>query len=47
MTAPICSTAGEAIEGISDGSTVLIGGFVMAGMPVHLVDTLIEQGAAP
>ena len=45
MTATICSTAGEAVEGISDGSTVLIGGFGMAGMPVHLIDALIEQGA--
>jgi 3-oxoadipate CoA-transferase alpha subunit len=45
VTAMICSTAGQAVVGISDGSTVLIGGFGMAGMPVHLIDALIEQGA--
>jgi len=45
MTATICNTAAEAVDGISDGSTVLIGGFGMAGMPVHLIDALIEQGA--
>lgn len=35
-----------AVEGIKDGSTVLIGGFGMAGMPVTLIDALIEQGAS-
>jgi len=45
MTATICNTAAEAVDGISDGSTVLIGGFGMAGMPVHLIEALIEQGA--
>jgi 3-oxoadipate CoA-transferase alpha subunit len=42
----VCATAGEAVAGIADGSTVLVGGFGMAGMPVHLIDALIEQGAA-
>ena len=45
MTATICATTAEAVAGIEDGSTVLVGGFGMAGMPVHLVDALIEQGA--
>jgi len=45
MTVAICDTAAEAVEGIADGSTVLIGGFGMAGMPVQLIDALIEQGA--
>jgi len=45
MTTVICDTAAEAVDGIEDGSTVLIGGFGMAGMPVHLIDALIEQGA--
>ncbi len=45
MTATICDTAEEAVAGIEDGSTVLIGGFGMAGMPVQLIDALIEQGA--
>jgi 3-oxoadipate CoA-transferase alpha subunit len=35
----------EAVDGIKDGSTVLVGGFGMAGMPVALIDALIEQGA--
>ena len=35
----------EAVAGIRDGSIVLIGGFGMAGMPVALIDALIEQGA--
>jgi 3-oxoadipate CoA-transferase alpha subunit len=45
MSATIYRTAAEAVAGIEDGSTVLIGGFGMAGMPVELVDALIEQGA--
>lgn len=45
MAATICDTAAEAVEGIADGSTVLVGGFGLAGMPVQLIDALIEQGA--
>jgi 3-oxoadipate CoA-transferase, alpha subunit len=45
MTAVICATTAEAVTGVSDGSTVLIGGFGMAGMPVHLIEALIDQGA--
>lgn len=41
----ICRSAAEAVAGIEDGSTVLVSGFGMAGMPVRLVDALIEQGA--
>jgi 3-oxoadipate CoA-transferase alpha subunit len=41
----ICPSAAEAVAGIEDGSTVLVSGFGMAGMPVRLVDALIEQGA--
>ena len=44
MTA-LCDTAAEAVAGIEDGSTVLVSGFGMAGMPVQLIDALIEQGA--
>jgi 3-oxoadipate CoA-transferase, alpha subunit len=36
----------EAVEGISDGSTVMIGGFGTAGQPVELIDALIDQGAS-
>jgi 3-oxoadipate CoA-transferase alpha subunit len=45
MSATICETPAEAVAGIEDGSTVLVGGFGMAGMPVRLIDALIEQGA--
>jgi 3-oxoadipate CoA-transferase alpha subunit len=36
----------EAVSGIADGATVLVGGFGMAGMPVVLIDALIRQGAS-
>ncbi len=42
----VCETADEAVAGVEDGSTVLVGGFGMAGMPVDLIDALIRQGAA-
>ncbi|MEI2786606.1 MAG: 3-oxoacid CoA-transferase subunit A [Candidatus Nanopelagicales bacterium] len=45
MTAAICPSAADAVAGIRDGSTVLISGFGMAGMPVQLIDALIAQGA--
>lgn len=41
----ITDSAAEAVAGIEDGSVVLVGGFGMAGMPVALIDALIEQGA--
>lgn len=41
----ICDTAAEALSGVSDGATILVGGFGMAGMPTALVDALIAQGA--
>jgi 3-oxoadipate CoA-transferase, alpha subunit len=34
-----------AVGAVRDGDTVLVGGFGMAGMPVDLVDALIEHGA--
>jgi 3-oxoadipate CoA-transferase alpha subunit len=42
----ICDTTAQAVAGIRDGSTVLVGGFGLAGMPVRLIDALIEQGAS-
>ncbi|MFJ5268503.1 3-oxoacid CoA-transferase subunit A [Streptomyces sp. NPDC088358] len=45
MTMRVCAHADEAVAGIEDGSTVLVGGFGMAGMPVDLIDALIRQGA--
>jgi len=41
----LCESTAEAVAGIEDGSTVLVSGFGMAGMPVQLIDALIEQGA--
>ena len=41
----VCDTADEAVADVADGSTVLVGGFGMAGMPVLLIDALIRQGA--
>ena len=41
----IASSTADAVAGIADGSTVLVGGFGMAGMPVALIDALIAQGA--
>ena len=35
----------EALVGIHDGATVMIGGFGNAGMPRELIDALIDQGA--
>ncbi|MBO3741112.1 3-oxoacid CoA-transferase subunit A [Actinoplanes flavus] len=34
-----------AVQEINDSDTVLVGGFGMAGMPVELIDALIEHGA--
>lgn len=39
------STLSEAIAGIHDGATIMIGGFGPAGQPTYLIDALIEQGA--
>jgi 3-oxoadipate CoA-transferase alpha subunit len=38
-------TVAEAMEGIQDGSTVLIAGFGSVGQPNALIEGLIEQGA--
>jgi len=36
----------SAVAGITDGATVMIGGFGRAGQPVELIDALIAHGAA-
>ncbi|GAA1858798.1 3-oxoacid CoA-transferase subunit A [Actinomadura bangladeshensis] len=43
--AAILDSVDEAVQGIEDGSTVLVGGFGFAGMPFDLIDGLIRQGA--
>lgn len=39
------ATMAEALADTADGSTVLVGGFGLAGHPVALIDALLEQGA--
>ncbi len=41
----LMETTDEAVAGIEDGSTVLVGGFGLAGMPFDLIEALIRQGA--
>ncbi|WP_237173741.1 3-oxoacid CoA-transferase subunit A [Paracandidimonas lactea] len=36
----------EALDGIFDGATILVGGFGGAGLPYELVHALIDQGAS-
>jgi 3-oxoadipate CoA-transferase, alpha subunit len=43
--ARVFQTTDEAVDGIEDGATVLVGGFGFAGMPFELIDALIRQGA--
>jgi len=45
MIDKIARSVADAMSGIQDGSTVLIGGFGTAGIPLELIDGLIEQGA--
>jgi len=46
VSAQVGASYDAAVADVADGSTVLIGGFGMAGMPVELIDALIRQGAA-
>jgi len=45
MSARVYDTVDEAVAGIEDGATVLVGGFGLAGMPFDLIDGLIRRGA--
>ena len=45
MINKIAASIGDALAGVKDGATVLIGGFGTAGIPGELIDGLIEQGA--
>lgn len=42
----ISNSVAEAVRGIGDGATVMIGGFGMAGQPVELINALIGNGAS-
>jgi 3-oxoadipate CoA-transferase, alpha subunit len=39
------SSIRDALHPVHDGATIMIGGFGSAGMPLALIDALIEQGA--
>lgn len=41
----IAQDADEAVAGVEDGATVLIGGFGTAGQPIELIDALTRTGA--
>ncbi len=45
MLSKIVADLEQAVTGIEDGATVMIGGFGNAGMPRALIDALIAQGA--
>ncbi len=45
MIDKIVSSAALAVKEISDGATVMIGGFGEAGSPIELIHALIDQGA--
>ena len=45
MINKIANSVAEALAGVKDGATVLIGGFGTAGIPNELIDGLIAQGA--
>ena len=46
MINKVAASIAQALSGIQDGATVLIGGFGTAGIPNELIDGLIEQGAS-
>lgn len=45
MINKIVPSAAAAVAGIRDGAVVLVGGFGNSGIPVELIDALIDQGA--
>ena len=45
MAPRIATSAADAVAEISDGSTILIGGFGNAGQPMELIDALMDCGA--
>lgn len=44
MVAAVCETPDEALDGIEDGATVMVGGFVSAGSPSNLILALKRRG---
>ncbi|NYJ04640.1 CoA transferase subunit A [Petropleomorpha daqingensis] len=40
----VVASAREAVADISDGATLAVGGFGLCGVPIKLIDALLEQG---
>ena len=40
-----CNSLSQAVADIADGDIILVGGFGDSGVPMNLIDALIEQGA--
>jgi 3-oxoadipate CoA-transferase alpha subunit len=45
MIDKLAASVAQALQGVPDGATVMVGGFGTAGIPNELIDGLIEQGA--
>lgn len=45
MISKIVQSLQDAVAGIPDGATLMIGGFGTAGLPNQLIDAVLEQGA--
>jgi 3-oxoacid CoA-transferase subunit A len=41
----VVASAREAVADIADGTTLAVGGFGLCGVPIALIDALLEQGA--
>ena len=41
----ICATLADAVQGIGDGASIMVGGFGQAGMPGGLLEALLDTGA--
>ena len=44
MVAEVCETPDDAVVGIGDGASVMVGGFISAGSPSNLIRALVRAG---
>jgi 3-oxoacid CoA-transferase subunit A len=42
----VVASAREAVADIPDGATLAVGGFGLCGVPIKLIDALLEQGTS-